>query len=258
MDIIADFPEECISKILSFTSPKDACRSTVVHSVFKAAADSDAVWETFLPSDYEEIISQSSSPHLNSLSKKSIYFHLCDHPILTADNSMSFSLDKHTAKKCYMIGAKGLIIIWGDSPKYWKWTSIPESRFPLVAELNYVWWLEVKGRIETKLLSSNTTYGVFFIFKFGRIKRGFDKRQVELTVNFEGNVNESQKKVFLDIPRNGPQPRMDGWMEVEMGEFFNEFGDDGSVMFKLFDFHGYDTKAGLIIEGVEFRPKHTG
>ncbi|KAI4346197.1 hypothetical protein L6164_013269 [Bauhinia variegata] len=157
-----------------------------------------------------------------------------------------------------MFAANGPTIIWGDSPQYWRWTSIPESRFPLVAELNYVWWLEVKGRIETKLLSSNTTYGVFFIFKFGRIKWRFDKRRLELTVNFEGNVNESQKKVFPDTPRNGPQPRMDGWMEVEMGEFFNEFGDDGSVMFKLLDFHGSDTKAGLIVEGVEFRPKHTG
>ncbi|KAI4346200.1 hypothetical protein L6164_013272 [Bauhinia variegata] len=256
MDIINKIPEECISKIISFTSPRDVCRSSLVHSVFRAAADSDAVWEKILPSDCRDIISQSSSPHLYSLPKKTLFFHLCDHPVLMANDNISFSLDKHTGKKCYMVGAKGLSISWGDSPEYWQWTSILESRFPLVAKLICVWWLEVKGRIETKLLSSNTTYGVFFVFKFWRIHIAFH-RPVELTVNFEGRVCESSKKVILDPPTNEPQSRMDGWMEVEMGEFFNGNGDDGSVMCRLFDYDGY-IKRGLVVEGIEFRPKCSG
>ncbi|KAJ4957167.1 hypothetical protein NE237_013950 [Protea cynaroides] len=44
-------PEGCISNILSLTSPSDACRSSVVSSVFRSAADSNSVWERFLPSD---------------------------------------------------------------------------------------------------------------------------------------------------------------------------------------------------------------
>ncbi|KAI4346199.1 hypothetical protein L6164_013271 [Bauhinia variegata] len=123
------FSEECISKIISFTSPKDACRSFLVQSVFRAAADSDAVWE-----------------------------NVCDHPVLMVNSNMSFSLDKHSGKQCYSIGAKGVIIIWGNSPQYWKWTSIPESRFPQVAELKHAWWLEVKGRIETIVLKHKIWY----------------------------------------------------------------------------------------------------
>lgn len=41
----------------------------------------------------------------------------------------SFSLDRETGKKCYMIGARGLSIVWGDSGSYWKWPSLPESRY---------------------------------------------------------------------------------------------------------------------------------
>ncbi|KAI4346205.1 hypothetical protein L6164_013277 [Bauhinia variegata] len=85
---ITNLPEECICRILSYTSPKEVCRSSLVHSAFRAAADSDSLWEQFLPLDCKEIISQSSSPCLNSLSKKRLFFQLCDHPVLAADNEM--------------------------------------------------------------------------------------------------------------------------------------------------------------------------
>ncbi|KAK4262229.1 hypothetical protein QN277_027811 [Acacia crassicarpa] len=39
-----------------------------------------------------------------------------------------FSLAKESGKNCYMIGAKGLCIIWGDTPRYWNWICIPQSR----------------------------------------------------------------------------------------------------------------------------------
>ncbi|KAI4346201.1 hypothetical protein L6164_013273 [Bauhinia variegata] len=107
---ITDLPEECIFQIVSYTSsPKDACRYSLVHPALRAVADSDEVWKRFFPSDYKEIISQSSSPHLIALSKKSLFFHLCDHPVLLADNFVTFALEKQTGKKCYMLGSRGLV-----------------------------------------------------------------------------------------------------------------------------------------------------
>lgn len=41
----------------------------------------------------------------------------------------SFSLDKVSGKKCYMLSARDLIIVWGDNPTYWRWTSEHNSRF---------------------------------------------------------------------------------------------------------------------------------
>ncbi|MCD9559024.1 hypothetical protein HAX54_016740 [Datura stramonium] len=41
----------------------------------------------------------------------------------------SFSLEKWAGKKHYFLGARDLNITWGDTPQYWKWTSLPESRY---------------------------------------------------------------------------------------------------------------------------------
>jgi hypothetical protein len=85
-------PEESIATIISFTSPPDACRYSVLSRTFKSAAGWDLVWERFLPPDYQQIISQSepsvSSLLLNVLSKKDLYFHLCRNPILIGNGNL--------------------------------------------------------------------------------------------------------------------------------------------------------------------------
>ncbi|WRX20328.1 F-box domain - like 10 [Theobroma cacao] len=83
-------PEGCIANILSFTSPLDACRSALVSPTFRSAASSDAVWERFLPADYQDIISKSSLKlsSLDSLSKKDLFFHLCHHPVILNNGSL--------------------------------------------------------------------------------------------------------------------------------------------------------------------------
>ncbi|KAG9147314.1 hypothetical protein Leryth_020560 [Lithospermum erythrorhizon] len=55
---LAMLPADCISEIISWTSPLDAAKLCVTSKAFKAAADSDTVWKTFLPSDYQDIISR--------------------------------------------------------------------------------------------------------------------------------------------------------------------------------------------------------
>ncbi|KAG6582460.1 putative F-box protein PP2-B12, partial [Cucurbita argyrosperma subsp. sororia] len=263
---INQLPVECISSILAFTSPKDACRSAAVSPAFRSAADSEALWTTFLPSDYRQIISQASSPSttsfLNSLSKKALYFHLCDHPLLIGSGNSSFALEKDSGKKCYMIGARDLEIIWGNSSQYWTWNSNPISRFSEVAVLQRVWWLEIKGSIEARNLSLQTNYGAYLVFRLveGPYRcRGFKKRPVLLQVYFEGAEVEEGKTAILD-PREGSlvvsQEREDGWMEIEMGEIFNESEDDGSIIFHVKEVDDFTMKSGLIVEGIEIRPKN--
>lgn len=74
-------PEGCIANILSFTTPRDACVLSLVSSSFRSAAQSDVVWERFLPSDLHAIVSQTSKP-LSYSSKKELYLHLCHNPLL--------------------------------------------------------------------------------------------------------------------------------------------------------------------------------
>ncbi|ESR41782.1 hypothetical protein CICLE_v100122622mg, partial [Citrus x clementina] len=74
-------PEGCIANVISLTTPRDACRLSSVSTVFKSAAESDAVWERFLPPDYPTLLSDaasssSSSSSLHFSSKKELYFSL--------------------------------------------------------------------------------------------------------------------------------------------------------------------------------------
>ena len=91
MDMSQVLPEECLAHIISYTSPPDACRCALVSRNFQSAADTDVVWKGFLPSDLDEIISSSpasSSSQLTALSKKELYFHLCNKPILVNNGTM--------------------------------------------------------------------------------------------------------------------------------------------------------------------------
>lgn len=86
-------PEECISYILSFTSPTDVCRSKLVSPVFRSAADSDTIWGKFLPPDCYDIVSKSSSSSsanqsIASMSKTQLYFHLCRNPVIIDNGTM--------------------------------------------------------------------------------------------------------------------------------------------------------------------------
>ena len=135
------------------------------------------------------------------------------------------------------------------------------NRFSEVAELHYVWWLQIRGSVDNKLLSPNTTYAAYFVFKFAKSRRGFEERPVELKVHFEGCENGNSHIMYLDPPANMPnltRVRGDGWIEIKMGEFINENKDDGNVVFSVFDFHGVSAKGGLIVEGIELRPTSRG
>ncbi|KAK8684937.1 hypothetical protein V6N13_040951 [Hibiscus sabdariffa] len=89
---------------------------------------------------------------------------------------------------------------------------------------------------------------------------GFGQRPVGLHVNIDRVVPGEGRRVSLD-PQDESRhvrERGDEWMETEMGEFFNESGDDGTVEFSLKEIDTYYIKRGLIIEGIKLRPKDIG
>ncbi|GAY68709.1 hypothetical protein CUMW_266270 [Citrus unshiu] len=82
--VVDQQPEECISHGISFTTPRDACRSSLIP------------WVKFLPSDYKEIIfsSVSDSSLITTLSKKDLYFYLYHHLVFIINDSRSFAMEK--------------------------------------------------------------------------------------------------------------------------------------------------------------------
>ncbi|KAK6917112.1 Phloem protein 2-like [Dillenia turbinata] len=274
---IPSMPKKCISSILSLTSPEDAIRLSLVASDFRSAADSDAVWEKFLPSDYKDLISRAidfSSSSLIFDSKKDLYHRLCDSPLLIYDGKLSFWLDKQTGKKCYMIAPRALHISWGDTPDYWKWISVPESRFPEVAVLLTVFWLEIRGRIRCSLLSPNTTYAAYLVFKLEDDHLGFtlDLEAAEVSVGTNASTSQThsaflspetrhQQSISAQVPIEDmnqkieyPNKRSDGWFEVELGEIFIK-GDAGNLEMSVLETKRLHWKKGLIVQGIEVRPK---
>ncbi|KAL2941200.1 putative F-box protein PP2-B12 [Bienertia sinuspersici] len=286
-------PEGCIAAVVSFTGPRDACRFSSISKVFKSAADSDAVWEHFLPSDYRDILARSSDGSalslLDSLSKKDLFLRLADTPLLIDDGDMSFSLEKSTGKKCFTIAARNLAITWGDTPRYWAWNSVPESsRFSEVAELVTVCWLEIIGKLKTSLLSPNTDYAAYLVFKMTSEAYGFYS-PAEVVLRTPGGKVETGN-VYLDsrdkyqiVPRRMfnrsrapptraptpmplverereddaklPKQRGDGWLEIKIGEFSTLKDEEGEVEMSVLEVKAGNWKGGMRVEGIEIRPK---
>ncbi|KAK8301590.1 hypothetical protein V6Z12_D04G031700 [Gossypium hirsutum] len=241
---------------------------SLVSTAFNSAAESDAVWESFLPSQYQELIPSS----LSFSSKKQLYLSLCENPLLIEAGRKSFWLERVSGKKCYMLSPRDLSIIWSDTPDYWRWVSIPEARFDEVAELLHVCWFEIRGRISISMLSPMTHYKAYLVFQANNVY-GFDYHPVNLSVGVVGTEGskrsaylqpkKGRRRLYSQIREEQPTPgddvqfpkaRVDRWLEVEMGEFFNEgCVDDGELEMSAVEIEGGNWKGSLIFQGIEIR-----
>ncbi|CAN1311646.1 F-box protein PP2-B10 [Linum perenne] len=277
-----DLPEGCVVKILSFVTPVDACRSAFVSSFFRSAANSDALWETFLPSDYVSVLSNfDAAPSFSS--KKELFRALCS-PIIYDDGKKSFWLDKMSGSKGYMLAARGLAIESGDNPQNWIWMKHDHSRFPEVAEFIFLPVLDIRGEISTCMMRPGVTYGAYLVYKSHA--NAFCCTMVDTSVGVAGtetspstlcltpdlarthshpdNLAFPENLIFLGVrparahPNNPtfldvrrPKEREDGWTEIELGEYLNN--GSGSELISI-QVKGVETRGILVIEGIEIRP----
>ncbi|CDY17601.1 BnaA06g34200D [Brassica napus] len=261
-------PEDCITMVIYRTSPRDACVVASVSKTVKSAAESDLVWEKFLPQDYSSLVPRS----VDFSCKKEIYMSLANDSVLIDDGKKSIWLEKGSGNKCYMLSAMDLNIIWIDRPLYWKWNTDPESKFEKVAELRHVCCFRIRGKISCGMLSKGTHYLVYLVFKRtsgGSV--GFEETPMEAQVGFVGKES-SKSFVLLEPSRRGvrgereadghveePKERGDGWSEVKLGNFYISDGgcDDDGDEIDVVETESPYWKRGLIIQGFEFRPVKT-
>nr|XP_009780150.1 PREDICTED: F-box protein At2g02240-like [Nicotiana sylvestris] len=88
------------------------------------------------------------------------------------DTNQSFSLEKWNGKRCYMLAARSLKIVWGVAPTYWRWISFAESR-----------------------------YAAYLIFTTKFKTYGFGNQPAESSVRINGHDRETQT-IYLD-PQGG-------------------------------------------------------
>ncbi|KAF9596124.1 hypothetical protein IFM89_007177 [Coptis chinensis] len=158
------------------------------------------------------------------------------------------------------------------------------KRFPEVAELRTISWLEIQGKINARILSPKTKYAAYLVLKIADRAYGLNAIPSEISVEVGDQISagtaymQSQdtqkqnlgrllfsnrmqvlKSRVIEGDQRIPCDRKDGWMEIELGEFFIDGGDEGEIKMSLKEIKGQQLKGGLIIEGVwRCRPKRRG
>ncbi|KAF3796311.1 PHLOEM PROTEIN 2-LIKE A6 [Nymphaea thermarum] len=161
-----------------------------------------------LPPDLPALLSRAVSP-ISFSSKKELFFLLCSSPLIIDSGKRSFSLDRGSGKKCFMISAKELSIMLSEDESCWRWISLPNSRFSEVADLLSVWWLEIRAAIKATELSPHTWYAAYFVLKHKEYSSGFNLYPVELALSTGDGTYVSKREAFIHPDKrrkNTPQP----------------------------------------------------
>ncbi|XP_057843104.2 F-box protein At2g02240 [Cryptomeria japonica] len=267
MKKMKEVPENCISEILSFTTPRDACRLAAVSKLFRSAASSDSLWDKWLPTHYAQILANSVSPITYS-SKKQLYFHLCQSIFLNG-GTQRFWLQRPTGKVCSMLSSREFSIVWGDDERYWGWSpgEVANSSFKEVADVKMVGKFEVKSRFDCRLLSPNTDYSLSFLIKLGPHSRGWNN--LPLKFNITTAEGDEMKSGRLLMDREGARIDLnltiaplnylsDGWIEVVAGEFTAKAYTDSEmpnyIEFSMKEVDSVRWKSELFFDGVRIQP----
>ncbi|GMN43963.1 hypothetical protein TIFTF001_013159 [Ficus carica] len=134
--------------------------------------------------------------------------------------------------------------------------------------------------MNTAMLSPKTVYAAYLVVKFADRAYGLDFLPSEISI--EVGKSRTQGQVYLSPNEGRKRPlghahspnrveplrsrllqeeggaickRKDGWMEIELGSFFID-GNDKEVKISLKEVKGQHLKGGLIVEGIELRPKY--
>ncbi|KAF8392024.1 hypothetical protein HHK36_022364 [Tetracentron sinense] len=122
-------------------------------------------------------------------------------------------------------------------------------------------------------LSPGTNYGAYFVFKFAKKTSGHDQNSMKFDIGLnesrangnsfldpQGKLREEHRNSqegdlerWLQRERELPRTRADGWLELEMIEFFNNNQGDVKLDSHISDIRSH-RKSGLIIQGIEVRP----
>ncbi|KFK27730.1 hypothetical protein AALP_AA8G422000 [Arabis alpina] len=129
------------------------------------------------------------------------------------------------------------------------------KRFEEVAALLMVCWFEVRGRISTSLLSKNTIYGAYLVFKEEEMGAfGFASQPFETSFRSARTDLCYDTRVFLETGYTSRRPRQDGLLEIELGEYYVGFDEEELEMSVLETREG-GWKGGIVVQGIEIRPK---
>ncbi|XP_044960403.1 F-box protein PP2-B11-like isoform X2 [Hordeum vulgare subsp. vulgare] len=273
---ICDLPADCLALLASLTSPGDVCRLAATATALRAAADYDEVWGSFLPADCADILARCSTAddehRREGETKKELFCRLCDCPVILDGGKLSFSLDRHSGAKKYMIPAKALWYGWsGYHYGGLVWSRChPNSRFREVAVLSYLCWVDIDVILNTKNLSGvGRGYAAYLVYMVHWLHADTAQNQnQEDAGGWELEGSPSSSMAADTTEKNGRQKqrptangvgmRSDGqWIEQEINIELDKQCPEGKESNVSIEFRGFTRshRCQIIIEGIEIRPK---
>ncbi|KAF8117023.1 hypothetical protein N665_0012s0038 [Sinapis alba] len=122
---------------------------------------------------------------------------------------------------------------------------------------------KIRGWMKTRILSPRTHYSAYVVYKTRSGCHGFRDLPIQVGI---GLVGQKATKRFICFDESADRikrwgrrelmkskERQDGWIEAEIGDFFNELGSE-EIELSIIDITSPYWKRGLIIQGIEFRP----
>ncbi|XP_074317263.1 F-box protein PP2-A12-like [Silene latifolia] len=260
---LGDLPESCVAMVLMNLDPQDICKMAKLNKAFFGASSADFVWESKLPSNYQQIINKvfvndvdNDDNYPDYSCKKDIYASLSQFNSLD-NGTKKVWLDKNTGGMCMAISAKGLSITGIDDRRYWKQIPTEESRFSTVAYLQQIWWFEVTGEVEFPFPVGS--YSVFFRLHLGKTTKKFGRRLCNTEqihgwdvkpVHFQLSTSEGERTVSqcsLESPGK--------WLHYHIGDFVVENTNVPTrVKFSMTQIDCTHTKGGLCVDSVVIYP----
>lgn len=146
--------------------------------------------------------------------------------------------------------------------------------------------MSITGKINIASLSPKTKYGAYLVYKLtetsddifhkiGKLRQQASVvfgKQVSLSTVYlepfydkyvrkllnEWKLTYEEENEFDNGNERTAKERDDGWIEIELGEFYTDNGgdgEDGEVYMHLEEVSRQYWKGGLIIQGIEIKPK---
>lgn len=102
---LGDIPESCVACVFLYLTPPEICNLARLNRAFRGAASSDSVWESKLPSNYQDLLDLLPPERYHNLSKKDI-FALLSRPVPFDNGNKVSNLS--------------ILLLFAISEKYWK------------------------------------------------------------------------------------------------------------------------------------------
>nr|XP_043637287.1 uncharacterized protein LOC122608257 isoform X2 [Erigeron canadensis] len=223
--------------------------------------ESDLEWAEQMTIDCYKIINRSEAHNIRNISREELYLLLYKGILIDKGEKMFF-VSKVNKKKCHMLSAR---VVINDHPNIMSYNikTQEQSRYTFAEYIEILRHHEIRIKcdIETQLLSSDTNYACFLVFKLSERCCGLKcpvkardllpyKKERTKIISFT-----SPTTVNLDNIKWVPKQREDGWMEVIVWEIVSQDMRKGRHIpmdLKLICFEG--TMFGLVVYGIEFRP----